>query len=204
MGEPTESTEIVKTEQLSSDLNSPLEDDTVLLKAITKAKTKQELQPLYDQFKINSTKKEAIRVSQLNTLLDKVNEQALERVTKRPDELSNKDLIDYMNAFQNQIERSQKVIDGVDEISGVQISNTQNNTINVKVGDDSIKLSNTSRGRITDVIAEILKESSNINIPTDTIDISKEEDPPQEVMNKEESETKDFVNVDDDSFEGDI
>lgn len=203
MGEPTESTKIVKTEQLSSDVNSPLEDDTVLLKAITKAKTKQELQPLYDQFKINSTKKEAIRVSQLNTLLDKVNEQALERVTKRPDELSNKDLIDYMNAFQNQIERSQKVIDGVDEISSVQISNTQNNTINVKVGDDSIKLSNTSRGRITDVIAEILKESSNINIPTDTIDISKE-DVLQEAMNKGESETNNLVDVDDDSFEGDI
>lgn len=166
-----------------------------LITAIQNAKTKQELEPLYQQFNINNTKKEAARVYQLNDLLDKVNQQAIERFTRRPNEISNKEVIDYMNAIQNQIERSQKVVDGVKDLTAVQVNNTQNNTITVNMGDDKIGLSKDSRNKIADVISEILKENTINKSNENIIDITEPDKQPTEDIKLDV--------LDDDSFEGD-
>lgn len=128
-----------------------------IINKISKAKNKDELETLYQEFNINNTKKNAIRISQLNELLDKVNNEAAERLIKRPEQISNKEILDYMTAIGNQIERSQKLVDGIKDINAVQVNNTQN-TVNINVGNETKNLSKQSRDKIRNIIADILNE----------------------------------------------
>ena len=160
--------------------------------SIAKAESKEELEALYQKFNINNTKKNALRITQLNNLLDQVNEQAVERFNRRPETISNKEILDYMNAIQNQIERSQRTVDGIKDMTAIQVNNTQNNTVNIHVKDTDIPyLSKDSRDRITDLVASILQES-NTGKNEDIIDITKNIENPTE-----------NVNTEDDDFTGD-
>ena len=177
----------------SNELIRKTADDLTL--AIAKAESKEELEALYQKFNINNTKKNALRITQLNNLLDQVNEQAVERFNRRPETISNKEILDYMNAIQNQIERSQRTVDGIKDITAIQVNNTQNNTVNIHVKDTDIPyLSKDSRDRITDLVASILQESNTVK-NEDIIDITENikdiEDPTEN------------VNVEDDEFTGD-
>lgn len=171
-----------------------------LSEAIAKAETKEELEALYQKFNINNTKKNALRINQLNNLLDQVNKEAVERFTRRPGELTNKEVLDYMTAVQNQIERSQKTVDGIKDITAIQVNNTQNNTVNIHVGNKEItSLSKDSRDRITDLIASILKEN-NKNI---VLDMPEEENPSATTTEVPDAEIVKNVNPEDDDFTGD-
>ena len=135
-----------------------------LIDRISKTNDKEELQSLYQQFNINNTKKNAIRVAELNQLLDTVNKEATERLTKRPEQISNKEMLDYMTAIGNQIERSQKIVDGIKDITAVQINNTHN-TVNINMGDDTTtRLTKESRDKIANVISFILEENKKKTI----------------------------------------
>lgn len=163
--------------------------------SIAKAESKEELEALYQKFNINNTKKNALRITQLNNLLDQVNEQAVERFNRRPETISNKEILDYMNAIQNQIERSQRTVDGIKDITAIQVNNTQNNTVNIHVKDTDIPyLSKDSRDRITDLVASILQESNTVK-NEDIIDITKTI---EDIENPTEN-----VNTEDDDFTGD-
>ena len=163
--------------------------------SIAKAESKEELEALYQKFNINNTKKNALRITQLNNLLDQVNEQAAERFNRRPETISNKEILDYMNAIQNQIERSQRTVDGIKDMTAIQVNNTQNNTVNIHVKDTDIPyLSKDSRDRITDLVASILQES-NTGKNEDIIDITKTI---EDIENPTEN-----VNTEDDDFTGD-
>lgn len=163
--------------------------------SIAKAESKEELEALYQKFNINNTKKNALRITQLNNLLDQVNEQAVERFSRRPETISNKEILDYMNAIQNQIERSQRTVDGIKDITAIQVNNTQNNTVNIHVKDTDIPyLSKDSRDRITDLVASILQESNTVK-NEDIIDITKTI---EDIENPTEN-----VNAEDDDFTGD-
>ena len=163
--------------------------------AIAKAESKEELEALYQKFNINNTKKNALRINQLNNLLDQVNQQAVERFNRRPETVSNKEILDYMNAIQNQIERSQRTVDGIKDITAIQVNNTQNNTVNIHVKDTDIPyLSKDSRDRITDLVASILQESNKVK-NEDIIDIT---ETIEDIENPAEN-----VSVEDDEFTGD-
>ena len=177
----------------SNELIRKTADDLTL--AIAKAESKEELEALYQKFNINNTKKNALRITQLNNLLDQVNEQAVERFNRRPETISNKEILDYMNAIQNQIERSQRTVDGIKDITAIQVNNTQNNTVNIHVKDTDIPyLSKDSRDRITDLVASILQESNKVK-NEDIIDIT-------ETIEDIEDPTEN-VSVEDDEFTGD-
>ena len=177
----------------SNELIRKTADDLTL--AIAKAESKEELEALYQKFNINNTKKNALRITQLNNLLDQVNEQAVERFNRRPETISNKEILDYMNAIQNQIERSQRTVDGIKDITAIQVNNTQNNTVNIHVKDTDIPyLSKDSRDRITDLVASILQESNKVK-NEDIIDIT---EPIEDIENPTEN-----VSVEDDEFTGD-
>ena len=170
-----------------------------LTTAIAKAQTKEELEALYQQFHINNTKKNALRINQLNDLLDQVNKEAIERFTRRPGEMTNKEVLDYMTAVQNQIERSQKTVEGIKDITAIQVNNTQNNTVNIHVGNEEItSMSKDSRDRITDLIATILKEN-NKNI---VLDMS-EDQSSSEKTTVVDAEINNPDNPEDDDFAGD-
>lgn len=177
----------------SNELIRKTADDLTL--AIAKAESKEELEALYQKFNINNTKKNALRINQLNNLLDQVNQQAVERFNRRPETVSNKEILDYMNAIQNQIERSQRTVDGIKDITAIQVNNTQNNTVNIHVKDTDIPyLSKDSRDRITDLVASILQESNKVK-NEDIIDIT-------ETIKDIEDPTEN-VSVEDDEFTGD-
>lgn len=177
----------------SNELIRKTADDLTL--AIAKAESREELEALYQKFNINNTKKNALRINQLNNLLDQVNQQAVERFNRRPETVSNKEILDYMNAIQNQIERSQRTVDGIKDITAIQVNNTQNNTVNIHVKDTDIPyLSKDSRDRITDLVASILQESNKVK-NEDIIDIT-------ETIEDIENPTEN-VSVEDDDFTGD-
>ena len=191
------------------------EEANDLVNQIVKADDKETLEDLYKKFNINNTKKNAIRINSLNELLDKVNEQASERFTKRPGEITNKEILDYMNAIQNQIERSQKVVEGIKDIGVVQVNNTQNNTVNINVGNQDLNnLKRESRDKILDIMNDIFKSQFEIpnNIPTVKLNENIESNENVEELNEvvEENTTEDVEHQDellqqvlDDEFSGD-
>lgn len=112
-----------------------------------------ELKNLAKLFEINQAKKNALRIVKLNNLLDMVNDQAIERFTKRPYEVSTKELLDYMQVVNTQIEKSQKVVKMIDETPMIQI-NQQTNSINVSVGEE--QLDRQSREKVIDAVKHLL------------------------------------------------
>lgn len=136
-------------------------DSEALLNQIVSVNNKEELEQLYQKFNINNTKKNAFRINELNNLLDTINKQAAERFIKNPNEISNKEILEYMNAIQNQLEKSQKVVDGIKDINAVQVNNTQNNTVNINIGDTEMELSRDSRSKIAQFIDSILNNKAD-------------------------------------------
>lgn len=165
---------------------------------IAAAKSVDEVEALAQKFHLNDIKKEIFNTVKYREVLDIINKEATERIVKRPSEISNKELLDYMNAYQNQLDRAQKNVNGVKDINAVQVNNTQNNTVNIHVaGEDIGSLSKASRDKITDLISEILKESDK-NIVS--YDKGENAGKTAEVIEVEASAEK---SADDDDFEGD-
>ena len=125
-----------------------------LMKKIIEAPTRDDLQTQFDLFNINQSKKSALRIVKLNNLLDKVEDQAIERFERRPDQVSNKELLEYMNVVSNQIERAQKSVNALKDTQAIQITN-QRNELNINVGP---KLDRDSKERVLGVISALLKQ----------------------------------------------
>lgn len=111
---------------------------------------------LVNLFNLTLVKKNAVRLNTVNELIDAVLDKIGQRLEIRPDEFSNKDLIDYMNALYNAAEKSGKIISGADEIPAIQF-NQQNNVIVSPVE----TLSRESRMKIADAVSAILKQYKN-------------------------------------------
>ena len=90
----------------------PLEEEQKqIVQNIITAPDAKELQAQFELFNISQSKKNALRTIKLNGLLDKIEDQAVERFEKRPDQISNKELLDYMQVVSTQIDRSQKYME---------------------------------------------------------------------------------------------
>jgi hypothetical protein len=145
-----------KDELLPDEIDTiALEESSIsLVQNIINTDNVDELKTLTKMFEINQAKKNALRVIKLNNLLDKVNDQAIERFEKRPYEISNKELLDYMKVVGDEIERSQDMISKIDNSPAIQI-NQQNNSINVNVGGE--KIDRDSKERVIDAVTQLLK-----------------------------------------------
>lgn len=156
LGPPASPGGPLEDELLPAELNSiTLEQSSnQLVKDIVETDNIDELKTLAKLFEINQAKKNAIRIVKLNSLLDKVNDQAIERFEKRPYEISNKELLDYMKVVQEQIQSSQETLSKIDQTPAIQI-NQQNNSINVNVGDNAIDRD--SKERVIDAVTALLK-----------------------------------------------
>jgi len=131
--------------------------DVILVEKIIAADSKDELQAQFDLFNMNQAKKNALRILKLRSLLDKVEDQAIERFEKRPDQVSNRELLDYMQIVSSQIEKSQNVVDSLQDKP--MISAVQNNTeVNINV---SPTLNRESKEKVIDVIQALLKQTSS-------------------------------------------
>ena len=115
-------------------------------------------------FNINQNKKTMVRIDKLSGLQDHLVDQFAKRVAERPDEISNKELMDGIRIVQDIIERGQKQVEEVEQAPLIQF-NQQNNSVNI--GDDSTKLSKESRDRVKNAVLSLLS-GLNKPVPVDT------------------------------------
>ena len=135
-------------------------------------------------FNLNQAKRNAIRVMKLNSLLDKVSDQMIERFDKKPGEFSNKELLDYMSVVQSTIDRANKSIELVDQTPAIVI-NQQNNQVNI---DSSPVLDRESRMRVVEAVKGIMQTLNLKNEPEQIQEISEFEE-------NEEDSNDDIVHV---------
>lgn len=155
-----EEKEVKEDEELNEAIDDSMallpldEQEEQIVNKIIKAPTQKDLQEQFDLFNINQSKKNALRIIKLNSLLDKVEDQAIERFEKRPDQVSNKELLDYMQVVASQIDRSQKVIDTLKDKPMIKVNN-QKNEVNINIGTE---LNRDSKERVMDAIQVLLKQ----------------------------------------------
>ena len=131
-----------------------------------------------------------IRSATYNQLLDHIMGQMEERVTKRADQFSNKDLLDYMNAMGAAMEKAQKQLGDINAAPPIQI-NQQNNIVNIN--NEADELDRESRKKVMDAVSSILAK-----LNTNTIEPIDSEENLVYVDNSDESETEE---ADSDTFE---
>ena len=163
----------VDTYELPTDLaligkQSLNEESKALLSQIIAESDAQKVRDLTHLFNANQNKKTMARVNKLSDLLDTITDQALERFTARPDEISNKELFDGLKIVQDLIERGQKQVSGVGETPLIQI-NQQNNEVNV--GNTAAStLNRDSRERVKAAVLGLLDSITTKPTQYDTIE----------------------------------
>ena len=122
-------------------------------------------------FNINQNKKTMVRINKLSDLLDTMTQQALVRFTNKPDEISNKELMDGLKIVQDLIERGQRQAAGVDMTPPLIQVNQQ--TVNIgESGANS--LNRDSRERVKNAVMDLLKglnQNTTNTVEEDFIDI---------------------------------
>lgn len=139
------------------------EVDENLLNQIVKSDDIDEIKDLTKLFNVNQSKKNLVRIAKLNDLLDKVSDKAIERIDLSADEISDKDLLGYMQTVQTVIEKSQKSVEAIDNTPMIQIN--QQNNINVEG-----ELSRESKEKVLNIInmfMDLAKENSTEEVVED-------------------------------------
>ena len=96
-------------------------------------------------------KKAMVRVDKLNTLLDVITDQAIERFTLRPDELSNQELFQGLKIVQDISEKNQKMLlDQSEQPPLIQINQQE-----VNIG-TAPELDKASRDKVKTAVASVL------------------------------------------------
>lgn len=142
------SLEILNTDTLK-------ESTTEVVNQIIDEQDINKVKDLTELFNLNQAKKNLVRIVKLNELLDKVQDQAIERINKCPDEIDNKTLLDYMKTVQDSIEKSQKNVSEMSSAPLVQINN-QTNEININ---SDLVLSPEEKERVINAVQQLLQLS---------------------------------------------
>lgn len=128
-------------------------------------------------FNINQNKKTMIRIDKLSGLQDNLVDQFARRIAERPDEISNKELMDGIRIVQDIIERGQKQVEGVNQTPLIQF-NQQNNSVNI--GENGQQLNKESRDRVKNAVLSLLsgltKPASSDVIVESSLDVTETEE----------------------------
>ena len=143
----------------TSDLNA---ESLNILNQIIAAEDIDKTKDLTYLFNINQNKKTMVRIDSLSNLQDKLVGLLSNRVTERPDEMSNQEVMQALKVVQDIIERGTKQITGQNEQPLIQI-NQQTNSVNV--GDEAAGLNRDSRDKVKRAIMSIL---DNVKDAADT------------------------------------
>ena len=149
-------TELVAVD--TSDLNA---ESLNILNQIIAAEDIDKTKDLTYLFNVNQNKKTMVRIDSLSNLQDKLVGLLSNRVTERPDEMSNQEVMQALKVVQDIIERGTKQITGQNEQPLIQI-NQQTNSVNV--GDEAAGLNRDSRDKVKRAIMSILdnvKDTAN-------------------------------------------
>ena len=122
-----------------------------------------EIQRLTQLFNVNQLKKDALRVLKLNDILDKLDDQVAERVEKYPDQFSNADLLNYVNAVQQNISKSAQSVGTLNQTPLIQFN--QQNNISV----EGTELNRESREKIVDIVRQFLNSEKSVEIEPENV-----------------------------------
>lgn len=135
-------------------------DEKQILDGIIKAESKTELERQFGLFNMNQSKKNALRIIKLESLLGRIEDQTIARFENRPDQVSNKELLDYIQVISAQIDRSQKKVDDLSN-KDVIIQKPVSSTVNINVGQNLTEEDKEVTLEAVRSIMDLLKESSN-------------------------------------------
>lgn len=120
-----------------------------LVGELTFERDRQKMQAIEQQFNDIQRKKQLARVSKLSDVQDMLTDQFFQRISQRPDEISNKEMLDGMKVVQDLMEKNLKQAETVEEIPQlIQINQTE-----VNVGNN---LNRDSRERVKNAVIDIL------------------------------------------------
>ena len=140
-------------------VSSSLEEKTKEIAAdLLQEEDLEKVKDLTNLFNLNSRKKNVVRVMKMDKLLDKVTDQVVERFEKTPDNFSNEELLKYMQAAENSIDKANKNLNLVDETPAIQL--LQNNQVNISLGEE---IDRDSRNRILAAVNAFLNNSQENN-----------------------------------------
>ena len=165
-------------------MSEELKEQDITEKFLTETDPK-ELQTIVDMFNLNIKKKNMLRTTRISEIQDSIVSQIFQRISSRPDEFSNTDLINYFKVMQEtHLKNSTQT-----ELPTIHIN--QNNQVNINM--DNQGLDRISRERVANAIRNILSQAKESAVPdTDSgiIDVEPEdiylEDIPIELQHEDE------------------
>jgi hypothetical protein len=132
-----------------------------LIGELTLETDKQKMQAIEQQFNDIQRKKQLARISKLSDVQDMLTDQFYQRISQRPDEISNKEMLDGMKVIQDLMEKNQKRAEVLEEIPQlIQINQTE-----VNVGNN---LNRDSRERVKNAVLGILDSINRSQQPATT------------------------------------
>ena len=93
-----------------------------IVNAIIVSQDEKEITNYLDKFNRNMSKKNLLRILKYNELLDKVGDEALNRIENHPDELTATELLNYMKVMQDSINTAKKETSPVLSFTGKVVS----------------------------------------------------------------------------------
>lgn len=159
-----------------------VEDQSIASNIIAETDMKS-LKELIDKFNVNQTKRTAFRVLQYNNLLDKVSAEMDKRLANCSDEFTNAELLQYLQAIQLLMDKSNKNLTTFDLDAIPQIN------INITNKTEDNGLDRDSRRRVANVVKAVLA-TLDANKAEDIIEVdeTKEEDTDNEHQTDQRSE----------------
>ena len=151
------------------------ENANTILDDIVKSENVEDIKNLTQLFNLNTVKKNALRINQLNELMDLANQEALERFKKYAPFMDDKDIANYMKVFQQSLTNAQQIVNSLDEKPTIQL-NIQNN-----INTSEPTLSRESQEKVASTVKTILQyikeqENKNQSVESDDYEIVDDEE----------------------------
>lgn len=143
--------------------------ESSIVKAIIEENDPTKLKDLTYLFKINVAKKNIVRLIKYYDMIDLVNDQTLKRLENRPDEISNKDLLTFMNTLLVTIEKTSETLGALDDTTTGLTINQQNNEVNINLGGTQ-QLDRDSKERVIDAIKSIMNTVTAVETSHSTVE----------------------------------
>ena len=157
-----------KTSSKDEPVNTLVEIDTLGLNAesldlLNQLIAEQDINKAKDLtylFNINQNKKTMVRLDSLSSLQDKLVGLLAKRVTERPDEISNQEVMQALKIIQDIMDKGLKQVTGTEQAPLIQI-NQQDNSVNV--GKGITNAPRESRERVKNAVLNLL---DSLNTPS--------------------------------------
>ena len=111
---------------------------------------------LVDLFNVNMQKRNAIRILTMNNLLDNITNEIITRLDTEPESFKNEELLKYMQAVENSIDRANKNLNQIEDAPIIQLM--QNNQVNINMNSN---FNRESRQKITEAVQAIINNIKN-------------------------------------------